>query len=67
MSEEVENIFVDKELLQTVRDVRDRATKIETNLKRIEIKVGVMLWIAGVSMAFVITTFSVLLASIIGK
>ena len=36
MDEEVENIFVDKELLQSIRDVRDRATKIETNLKRIE-------------------------------
>lgn len=69
MSEEIENIFVDKELLQTIIDVHDhdRATKIETKLKHIEIKVGVILWIAGVSMAFVITTFSVSLASIIGK
>lgn len=64
---EVENIFVDKELLQTIRDVRDRATKIETNLKRIEIKVGIMVWTASVSMVLVITTFGVLLASLIGK
>lgn len=69
MSEEVENIFVDKELLQMIIDVHDhdRATKIETKLKHIEIKVGVVLWIVGVFMAFIITTFSVLLASIIGK
>ncbi len=64
---EVENIFVDKELLQSIRDVRDRATKIETNLKRIEIKVGIMVWTASVSMVLVITTFGVLLASLIGK
>lgn len=64
---EVENIFVDKELLQSIRDVRDRATKMETNLKRIEIKVGIMVWTASVSMILVITTFGVLLASLIGK
>lgn len=64
---EVENIFVDKELLQTIRDVRDRATKMETNLKRIEIKVGIMVWTASISMILVITTFGVLLASLIGK
>ena len=67
MDEEVENMFVDKELLQPIRDVRDRATKIETNLKRIEIKVGIMVWTASVSMVLVITTFGVLLASLIGK
>lgn len=67
MDEEVENIFVDKELLQSIRDVRDRATRIKTNLKRIEIKVGIMVWTASVSMVLVITTFGVLLASLIGK
>ncbi len=61
MDEEVENIFVGKELLQSIRDVRDRATKIETSLKRIEIKVGIMVWTASISMVLVITTFGVLL------
>lgn len=63
MDEEVENIFVDKELLQSIRDVRNRATR----LKRIEIKVGIMVWTASVSMVLVITDFGVLLASLIGK
>ena len=67
MDGEVENIFVDKELLQSIRDVRDRATRIETNLKRIEIKVRIMVWTASVSMVLVIITFGVLLASLIGK
>lgn len=67
MSEKVENIFVDKELLQSIRDVRDCVTKIETNLKHIEIKVGIMVWTASVSMVLVITTFGILLASLIGK
>ena len=67
MDGEVENIFVDKELLQSIRDVRDRATRIETNLKRIEIKVGIMVWTTGISAALFLTTFSVLLTSLIGK
>lgn len=44
-----------------------RATKIETNLKRIGIKVGIMVWTASVSMVLVITTFGVLLTSLIVK